>query len=215
MALEQYFSCRISVFFMHSESFAFMLSLITKASCRSSLDAHSKHWWDPHAASLKPVNSFVVYALNYELNVHSYILISLMNQSLGRVTDFRAAAVWALWAKVSTHLIYHTNDQFWNLNTGAAWKIQRNVLMWWPRDRKTGRGCPLLGFLVLLPMCILACSILKEEWRGCYGCGSSIMEFWFYREGPSLSSGSQIILMPIGLLSYCFVFVLTKTEMCS
>lgn len=138
-----------------------------------------------------------------------------MNQSLGRVTDFRAAAVWALWAKVSTHLIYHTNDQFWSLNTGAAWKIQHNVLMWWPRDRKIGGGCPLLlGFLVLLHMCILACSILKE-WRGCYGCGSGIQELWFYREGPNLSYNTQIILMPIGFLSYCFVFDLTETEMCS
>lgn len=171
-----FFSCRISALFMHNESLAFMLGLIRKASCRSSLDAHSKRWWDPLAASLKPVNSFVIKALNYELDVHltSYILISLMNQSLGRVTDFRAAAVWAPWAKVSTHLIYHTNDQFWSLNTGAAWKIQRNVLMWWPRDRRIGGGCPLLlGFLVLLHMFILACSILKE-WRGCYGCGSSI-----------------------------------------
>lgn len=38
---------------------------------------------------------------------------------------------------------------------------------------------------------------------------------WFYREGPNLSSGTQIILMPLGWLSYWFFFVLTKTEMCS
>lgn len=125
MALEQvFFHAGSHFFFIHIESFAFMLRLITKASCRGGLDAYSKLTWDPYVVSLKPVDSFIIQALNYELNVHltSYILISLMNQKSGGVTDCRAAAVWALRAKVSTHFIYHTNDQFWSLNTGAAWK---------------------------------------------------------------------------------------------
>lgn len=36
---------------------------------------------------------------------------------------------------------------------------------------------------------------------------------WFCREGSSLSSGTHIILMRVGFLSHCFVFVLTKIEM--
>ena len=72
----------------------------------------------PYVGSLKSVDSFVIQALNYKLNVHltSYIIISLVNQNFGRVTDCRAAAVWALQAKVSAHFIYHTIDQFWSLN---------------------------------------------------------------------------------------------------
>lgn len=37
-----FFSCRIPFFFVHIESFAFMLRPITKASCRGGLDAYSK-----------------------------------------------------------------------------------------------------------------------------------------------------------------------------
>lgn len=87
---------------------------MTKASCRGGLDAYSKLGWAPYVVSLKPVDSFVIQALNNEPNVHltSYILISLMNQNLWRATDHRAAAVRALRANVSAHFIYHTNDQF-------------------------------------------------------------------------------------------------------
>lgn len=157
-----------------------MLSLMINTSCSGGLDAYSKLRWDPCAASFKPVDSFVIQAPNYEPNVHltSYILILLMNQNLWRVTDCRAAAVWPLRAKVSAHFIYHTNDQFWSLNTGclsgAAWRTQLNVLTWCPCDKKIDVGCPLhFGLPVLLHVYVLAHCILTEGWS-CSGCGSSI-----------------------------------------
>lgn len=89
---------------MHIESFTF-----AETDDESDLNAYSKLGWDPYLASLKPADSFVIQALNYEPNVHltSYILVSLMNPNLQRVTDRRAAALQALQAKVSSHSLSH------------------------------------------------------------------------------------------------------------